>query len=133
MKTIALIEKGKDGVFGIFTPELESTIIGTGTTVAEAKTDFQNSLNEVLALYAKLGKELPDELKNVEFEYKWDIASLFEYFNWINVSKFAKTVGITPSLMRYYKNNDAYISEAQAKKIEHGLHKAARELLSISL
>lgn len=45
MKTTALIEKGKDGTFGIFTPDLNSTIIGEGNTVAEAKADFKNSVN----------------------------------------------------------------------------------------
>lgn len=39
-KRTALIEKGKDGTFGIFTPDIESTIIGEGNTVAEAKADF---------------------------------------------------------------------------------------------
>ena len=49
MKTIALIEKGKDGNFGIFTPDLQHTIIGEGRTVAEAKTDFENSVKEMVA------------------------------------------------------------------------------------
>ena len=44
MKTIALIEKGKDGKYGIYTPDLKSTIIGSGDTVAEAMTDFERSL-----------------------------------------------------------------------------------------
>lgn len=30
MKTTALIEMGKDGLFGIFTPDINSTIIGEG-------------------------------------------------------------------------------------------------------
>ena len=42
MKTIAVIEKGKDGSFGIFTPELEHSIMGEGKSVAEARADFEN-------------------------------------------------------------------------------------------
>lgn len=34
MKTTALIEKGKDGTFGIFTPDIQATIIGEGRTGA---------------------------------------------------------------------------------------------------
>ncbi len=55
MKTLALIEKGKDGKFGIFTPDLESIIIGEGTTVQEAKQDFQNSYNEVVKAFEENG------------------------------------------------------------------------------
>ena len=133
MKTTALIEKGKDGTFGIFTPDITSTLIGTGDTVAEAKADFENSLHEVKATYREMGRPLPKELCDIEFEYKWDIASLFNYFKWINVSKLAETLGITPSLMRYYKKKGAYISDLQAQKIEDGLHRLADELKAISL
>jgi hypothetical protein len=45
MKTTALIEKGKDGSYGVFTPDLNSLIIGDGATVAEAIADFQNSMH----------------------------------------------------------------------------------------
>ncbi len=77
MKTIALVEKGKDGTFGIYTPDLQATIIGEGTTVAEAKEDFENSVREMLASYTENGEEIPEELKEIEFEYKYDVASVF--------------------------------------------------------
>lgn len=35
--------------------------------------------------------------------------------------------------MRHYKAGDTYISEAQAKKIEEGLHKVAEGLLQVAL
>jgi predicted RNase H-like HicB family nuclease len=133
MKTIALIEQGDDGTFGIFTPDLESTIIGTGETVAEAKADFENSVRETLEMFTEMGRPVPEELRDLEFEYKWDIASVFNYFDWINVSKFAAAIGVTPSLMRYYKKRGAYLSEAQTHKIEVGLHLLADELKAISL
>jgi predicted RNase H-like HicB family nuclease len=131
MKTTALRETAKDGSFGIFTPDIESTIIGSGATVAEAKADFENSVREMIASYD--GDTLPAELQDIEFEYKYDVASVFDYFGWINISKFAEHVGINSSLMRQYKSGNTYISENQAAKIENGLHKAGRELLSVSL
>jgi predicted RNase H-like HicB family nuclease len=133
MKTIALIEKGKDGTFGVYTPEIDHTIIGEGNTVADAKTDFENSVNEVFASYEEMGKQLPSELQNIEFEYRYDIASLFNYYNFINVSKFARIAGINASLMRQYKSGNQYISEAQMLKIENALHKIANEISAIKL
>ena len=133
MKTTALIEKGKDGTFGIFTPDLKSTIIGEGKTVAEAKEDFNNSVNEVLLYFQESGKEVPGELQNIEFEYKYDISSLFNYYNFINVSKFAQVAGINASLMRQYKMGNQYISENQVSKIEDAFHKVASEFATIKL
>ncbi len=133
MKRIALIEKGKDGSFGIYTPDMNATIIGEGATVAEAKSDFENSLQEVLSAYKESGEELPAELQDIEFEYKYDIASVFDYFDFINVSKFAKWAGINPTLMRQYKSCKTYISESQAAKIESALHHIGKELSAVSL
>jgi len=133
MKTTALIEKGKDGTFGVFTPDLDHTIIGEGNTVAESKTDFENSVKEMLASYSERGIEMPAELNGVEFEYKYDISSLFNYYNFINVSKFAQVAGINASLMRQYKTGKQYISENQVSKIEEAFHKMANEFATIKL
>lgn len=133
MKTTALIEKGKDGTFGIFTPDLKSTIIGEGATVAEAKADFDNSVKELILYYQETANQNANELHDIEFEYKYDIASLFNYYNFINVSKFAKAAGINASLMRQYKTGNQYISENQVLKIEEALHKIANEIAAIKL
>jgi hypothetical protein len=133
MKTTALIEKGKDGTFGVFTPDLDHTIIGEGNTVAESKTDFENSVKEMLSSYSERGIEVPAELNGVEFEYKYDISSLFNYYNFINVSKFAQVAGINASLMRQYKTGKQYISENQVSKIEEAFHKMANEFATIKL
>jgi len=132
MRTTALIEKGKDGTFGIFTPDIETTIIGEGATVAEAKADFENSVQEIINAYREAGDELPAELKDIHFVYKYDIASLFDYYSFINVSKFAQVAGINASLMRQYRMGQ-YISENQMRKIETTLHNVGKELSSIKL
>ena len=133
MATTALIEKGKDGTYGIFTPDINSTIIGEGNTVEESKADFENSVHEILQFYRQDGKPLPEELKDIQFIYKYDIASVFDYYNWINVSRFAKKAGINPSLLRQYRTGKTYISENQISKIENALHSLGSELAAIKL
>ena len=133
MKTVALIEKGKDGKYGVFTPELESTIIGSGATVAEAIADFERSLSEIRSAFSEAGETLPDELQNVVFEYRYDIASVFNFFDFINVTRFAAKAGMNASLLRQYKKGGTYISENQARKIETALHHCGEELMSLSL
>jgi len=132
MKTIALIEKGRDGMFTIFTPKIESFILGIGSTVDEAKADFENSVKEIKESYIDTKKTLPDELIDITFEYKYDIASFLNHFNWINVSRFAKKAGINGSLMRRYKTGE-YISEKQVLKIEKCLNELGREMAEVKL
>jgi len=132
MKTIALIEKGKDGSYGIFTPNLQSCIIGDGKTVEEAKADFENSVREMKEAYIDIRGELPKELVDVTFEYKYDIPSFLNYFECINVTKFAKKAKINGSLMRHYKGGE-YISKKQVEKIENALHELGREMLEVKL
>ena len=130
-KTVALIEKREDGSYGIFTPDLQSTIFGEGKTVKEAKEDFENSVKEMVESFSE--NELPEELKNLVFEYKYDVSAVFNYIDCINVSKFAEKAKINASLMRQYSTGKAYISEIQARKIENSLHELGKELSEVSL
>lgn len=132
MKTTALIEKGKDGSFTIFTPDIKSTIIGEGNTVLEAKADFENTVKEVLETYEETGEPIPEELQNITFEYKYDMPSFLNCYNYLNMTKLADRAGINPSLMRQYKRGQ-YVSEKQASKIQAAIHKIGRELLAIRL
>ena len=76
--------------------------------------------------------DVPEELLDIEFEYKFDLSALFNYFDFINTSKFAQYIGIDPSLMRHYKVGNTYISATQRKRIEDGIHSIAAELQQIT-
>jgi hypothetical protein len=64
----------------------------------------------------------------LRFQYRYDIASLFDYFDEINISSFARKNGINESLLRKYRNRLAFASERQRKKIESGLHRLGQSL-----
>ena len=132
MKQIAYIEKGEDGSYSVYSTT-SSVIIGEGVTVAEAKADFENTLNELLTTCKEEGLPIPEDLQDVEFTFKYDIASVFNAFDFINVTKFAKYAGVNPSLLRQYKTQGTYISDAQANKIESALRRIGHELTTISL
>lgn len=132
MSKTALIEKGKDGTFSVYTADTGAVIVGEGATVAEAKADFELALKAYHDFYTDKG-EVPPEDFSEGFVYKHDIASVFNYFDFINVSKFAKRVGINASLLRQYKTRDTYISEAQAQRIQQAFREIGEELSAISL
>ena len=135
MKKIkAVIEKGESGIYSVYAPDLkEHAINGQGKTIDEAKEDFGISFDEVVAIYTDEGLEIPNELKTSEFEYVYDIASVFDYLKCINVSVFAERAGINASLLRQYRNKITFASETQKRKIETALHGFGEELTAISL
>ena len=115
-KTLAIIEKDENG-YGVYTPDLKDSVIsGSGMSVEAAKADFLTAYKEVIDSYTDSGEAVPDELKELTFEYKYDVSAFFNQFDCINASKFAALAGISPSLMRHYKLGDQYISEKQLEK-----------------
>ena len=132
MKALVIIEKDENG-FGAFTDNLETVLHGSGATVQEAKEELLSGYEDVLASFAERGEAIPDELQNLTFEYKYDISAMFNVFDFLNTSRFAQKIGISPSLMRHYKRGDTYISQKQAQKIESGLHKIGQDLMSFTL
>ena len=133
-KGIIVIEKGKDGGYSVYpSDDIKSVIIGDGATVEEAKADFINSFEEVVGFLKEDGLPIPEDMQDVEFEFRYDLSSLFNYFNFFNVSQLAKKLGINPSLMRQYKSGKAYISDKQARKIEEGIHQLGQQLLDVKI
>ena len=127
------IEKDADGTYLAYNTNGDGySLIGRGNTVGEAKADFQNSMREVAASEMERSGKIPAILKN-EPEYKFSLSSLFEYYSMINVSAFARYLGINEGLMRQYKRGSTYISDEQLKKIENGMHRIGNELSSLKL
>ena len=134
MKTTAIVEMWDDKTISIYVPEFDGfSLNGQGKTVDEAKASLRLAIEDYKTMLTEIGKDVPDTLRGIDFEYKYDIASFFECFKFISVSTFAKYAGINPSLMRHYKQRIAFASEAQKAKIEQAIHKAGKELISVQL
>lgn len=135
MKVNALIERTENGYYSIACDGKIGNFClgGFGNSVKDAKADFDSIVKEAQDSYFKEHGELPDELKEVEIEYRYDLQSFFNYFNWINISKFAQAAGINESKMRQYKTGKAFASERTKNTIESTIHKMSEELASVEL
>lgn len=130
---IVTIEKDKDGTYIAYNvDESPYTLIGRGATVKEAKADFANSMQEI--------KESEEEREGAAAPilsaapaFRFDLSSLFEYYSMLNVSAFARYLGINETLMRQYKKGNIYISDVQLQKIEDGLHRLGADFLGLRL
>ena len=133
MKVTAIVEMWDDKTISIYVPDFDGfSLNGQGKTVEEAKRALAQAVDDYKAVFGNEGRPIPDSLAGIEFEYKYDIASFFDNFKFINVSAFAKYAGINSSLMRQYKQRLAFASEKQKAKIEKAVHTIGAEMQAIS-
>lgn len=127
-KIVAIIEKANDGGYGIYT-STDEPIWGYGLTEKEARKDFLEILEEQAQYYKLRENEYPDwYIDGYEVEYRYDMSGFFLRFPFINVSEFAKSIGINPSLMRKYKSGLATASNKQKEIIQGKFNEIIREL-----
>ena len=134
MKIKAIVEKGKDGMYSVYSDDHlgNSYFGGYGDSVVKAKDDFMLSISEALEEQRAEGKAtLSSEDIVVEFHY--DIPSFFNFFDFINVSKFAEYAGINESKMRAYKSGLAFPGEKTTAKISRAATTLGKALLSAQL
>ena len=134
MKLKAIVELWDNGTYSIYvTNAKKHNINAQGKSVEEAKANLQGAIDDYVAMYKEMGKTVPREILNPKFEYKYDMASFFNYFNWINVGNFAKKAGVNASLLRQYKSKLSFASERQTKKIQESINFLGNELAAVRL
>jgi predicted RNase H-like HicB family nuclease len=132
-KKVTLVIEASSTGFGIFGEDFPFT--SYGSTIEAAKADMQEVITTMLAYYKAEGIEPPSSINNgnIEFEYQYDIASIFKHFGVLDASAFAKRIGMNASLLRQYKTGKTFASHKQKQKIEQGLHSLGKELMEIRL
>lgn len=128
----AIIERNEDNYFMISSKDeiCDCVIGGYGYSVKEAKDDFMACLNEMKEISEEEGKTFPTD---VEVVFSYDIPSFFNFFDFINISKFAAKAGINESKMRQYKLGTAFASEATIKKIMDTINQITMEFQAVRL
>lgn len=134
MKVNCIVEKGSDGLFAIYSEDHigKSYFGGFGESVSEAKEDFLASIQEAIEEESKEGNEVP-KMEDVKVSYHYDIPSFFNYFDFINISKFAAYAGINESKMRAYKSGIAYPGEKTTARILKAVKAIGADLSTVLL
>lgn len=129
-KVIVTISQAPDGTYWCHTESdvYDSGLNGAGTTVAEAKADLMDCLEESKEDYVDNGG-VPFE---VTFSYQYDLQSFFEYFSFLNVSDIAKRAGINPSLMRQYTAGIKRAGEKTYSRLSACIESITKELQAAS-
>ena len=134
MKITAIVERSKDGLYSIYSSDSigRDCFGGYGDSVAEAKKDFLASIQEAINNANKDGFDDVSVFEAVNVEFKYDIPSFFNYFDFFNVSKFASYAGVNESRMRAYKSGVAFPGERTTKKILKAVQSIVQEMSAAS-
>lgn len=126
MKVQVIVEKASDGKYSCFVDhDFEHFgLAGYGDSVEAAKADLQNCYNDMKELEAEEGREMPV----LEYIYKYDMQSFFNYFSYLNVSKVADVAGINPTLMRRYTCGNTKAGEKQYSRLRDAIKKITADL-----
>jgi len=126
MKVTVIIEKAKDGYYSCYVEDdlPGFGLSGFGESAEAAKEDMLKSYQEMKEIQAEEGKEVPE----LEFTYKYDMQSFFDYFSFLNVTKVAELAGINPSLMRQYTSGVTNAGQKQYDKIRVAVERISKEL-----
>ena len=98
-KVTIQVEKGKqEKNFSCFmVDELpDFALAGYGNTARQAIEDMYVAQKEIKELLEEEGKQMPE----LEFVFRFDIGSFFDYYSYLNMSGVAKKAGVNASLMR---------------------------------
>lgn len=125
-KVKVVVEKGTDGSYSCYTDHDFKTFspAGYGTSVEEAKADFEEAYKEMREIEAEEGRKAPD----IEIEWRYDIQSFFNCFAYLKISKIAEKAGMNASLVRQYASGCAKASEKQYAKLRAAIKEVAKEL-----
>jgi len=104
-------------------------IHGYGSTAKEAIADTYVALKEMKELAKANGDEFPE----VEFEFVFDVGSMFSYYSFLNITAVAGKLGINASLMRKYAAGISKPSRKRIEQIQNGIHNIAREMQTVSM
>lgn len=126
MKVQVIVEQASDGKFWCYTEQdIENVgLSAMGDSVAKAKHDLLSCYEEAKKDAEENGKPFPE----VEFEYKYDLQSFFNYFSFLNVSDIAQRAGINPSLMRQYSRGIKKAGEKTYERLSACMAKITTDL-----
>lgn len=126
--TITITKNGAEGYICTCDYPFEHFDLGgAGSTVDEAKKDC-------FAFYDEMKVEYPEEsFPELEVDWVYDFPSFFNHFDFLNVTKTAKYMGMSPSNFRHYAAGSKNMSQKQFMKVKEAFSKMADELKASTL
>lgn len=130
-KIVMLIGKSKD-YYGAMSINCEG-IYSAGESIEAVKADTYEAIESFKRNLPE--DRWPKQIKGeFEIEWKFDVPSFLEYYsNFMSLAGMERMTGVNQKQLSNYLNHRAVPRRKQADRIVTGIHRFARELLSITL
>ncbi len=99
-------------------------LAGYGNSAREAIEDIYVAEKEMKEIMEEEGETMPE----LDFVFKFDIGSFFDYYKYLNITGVAHKAGINASLMRQYVMGKYNPRGKRKQQIEDCLHEIGSEL-----
>ncbi len=126
----AIIERAADGTYSVYMDaDMDYLITGTGKTAEEAIQCFKDGYEDTKRFYAEEGLEF----EQVEFAYKYDMASFLSYFSKaFSLAGLSRITGINQGQLSHYMTGRRTPSAKTVEKIQNSVHAFAKDLESVT-
>ncbi len=127
----AIIERAGDGNYSVYmdADDMSYLVTGTGKTVDEAVECFKNGYEDMKKYYKEEGKEFEE----VEFEYKYDMASFLSYFSKaFSLAGLSRITGINQGQLSHYVTGHRVPSRRTKEKMQRSIKEFAEDLSQVN-
>lgn len=127
MKVVANVERepGEKNYSCLLTVKpLKGTVLGCGSSAKAAIEDMLKGWDDTTEYLREEGKEIP----TLEIEYRFDVGSLFSYYDFVNIAGVAREIGLNPSVIRQYVIGTRKPSAERKKQIATGFKSLANKM-----
>ncbi len=126
----AIIERVADGTYSVYMDaDMDYLITGTGKTAEEAIQCFKDGYEDTKRFYAEEGLEF----EQVEFAFKYDMASFLSYFSKaFSLAGLSRITGINQGQLSHYMTGRRTPSAKTVEKIQNSVHAFAKDLESVT-
>lgn len=104
--------------------ELKTSVLGLGSSAKAAIGDMTSGWQDAVADLKEDGIEVPE----LEIEYRFDVGSLFSYYDFVNIVGVAREIGVSPSVMRQYAIGIRKPSDERKAQIVNGFKSLAGKM-----
>ena len=108
---------------------VKTGVLGQGSSARAAIADMLCGWEEAKKDLQEDGRKVPD----IEVAYTFDVGSLFNYYDFINVAGVSREIGVSPGLMRQYAIGKRKPSKERKAQIVEGLRSLARQMETASV
>lgn len=104
--------------------KLKTGVLGLGSSAKAAIDDMLSGWQDAVADLKEDGIEVPE----LEIEYRFDVGSLFSYYDFVNIVGVAREIGVSPSVMRQYAIGIRKPSDERKAQIVNGFKSLAGKM-----